>query len=153
MNSLVLVITRARAYYKDVQARRRAGKAQKQMESKPSWITIASAAVVDNPWFTRIFMTLILVNTVAMAMEHDGMSQDLQDRLTSLNTYLTFAFAFEVVVKVTFVNPERFTMLRTSVLQCTSSKDGQRKILSLAALFADGWSRVIRFLQRRIQHF
>lgn len=48
-------------------------------------------------------MVLILVNTVAMAMEHDGMSETLQDQLTKLNTYLTYAFAFEVAVKVTFL--------------------------------------------------
>lgn len=83
------------AYYKRRQSRR-----EQATEKPKSTFQQAFAMVADHAGFTRIFMALIIINTIAMAMEHDGMSEVLQDRLTSLNTILTYAFAFEVAVKV-----------------------------------------------------
>lgn len=85
--------------------KKRQSEQSRPQEVSKSRFQQAFAAVADHPLFTRLFMALILVNTVAMAMEHDGMSETLQDQLTGLNTYLTYAFAFEVVIKVIFLLP------------------------------------------------
>jgi hypothetical protein len=56
--------------------------------------------LADNAWFSRLFMLLIAVNVAAMAIEHDGESQVMQERLAYLNTILVYLFCVEVVVKV-----------------------------------------------------
>jgi hypothetical protein len=56
--------------------------------------------VADNTWFSRFFMILIAVNMVAMAVEHDGQSKAMSERLAQLNTIIVYLFCVEIVVKV-----------------------------------------------------
>jgi Ion transport protein len=68
------------------------GKLQ-ELQKQMSWLVESNA-------FSQLFMVLILVNTISMAVEYDGMSSSMQDRLQVLNTILTWSFAAEVVLKV-----------------------------------------------------
>jgi hypothetical protein len=56
--------------------------------------------LAEHNWFRHLFTALILVNTVAMAVEYDGMSSKMQSDLRQLNFILTIAFACEVIIKV-----------------------------------------------------
>jgi hypothetical protein len=62
------------------------------------WMSI----LADSPWFSYFFMVLILINTLAMAIEYDGMSADMGQRLQQLNTTLVYAFCVELAIKVSF---------------------------------------------------
>jgi Ion transport protein len=60
----------------------------------------ALLCVAEHSWFNKIFMTLILINTAAMAAEYDCMSSSMQQTLQQLNLVLTVAFGAEVLIKV-----------------------------------------------------
>lgn len=71
--------------------------------------------LAEHEWFRHLFTALILLNTVAMAVEYDGMSGKMQSDLRLLNLILTVAFACEVIIKV---HPPLVTMPSECHCQC-----------------------------------
>jgi hypothetical protein len=59
-----------------------------------------SKAIVDSPWFGNTFVVFIFVNTIVLAMEYDGMSEEYSNALSQINLILTIAFMAEMALKV-----------------------------------------------------
>ena len=57
--------------------------------------------VQEHRYFNRFFLALIYLNTVVMAMEHHGMSSQLEFALLVTNFVFTFFFTVEVAIKIT----------------------------------------------------
>ncbi|KAL0023530.1 hypothetical protein WJX79_008642 [Trebouxia sp. C0005] len=55
--------------------------------------------VVDDPWFNRFVMSIVLVNIVIMALYHADMSDGFADALETTNLVLTILFTIEMVIK------------------------------------------------------
>ena len=53
-----------------------------------------------HPYFERIFIGAILLNTLVLMMEYEGMSSTYEDSLEVTNIVLTFSFIFEMAVKI-----------------------------------------------------
>lgn len=69
-------------------------------DKQDGWLQKKFRWLCMHPRFTQVFMCLILVNSVLMAVEYDGMSSAMEDALSNLNLVLSGAFAIEVAVKV-----------------------------------------------------
>ena len=63
------------------------------------------APVVEHPWFGPLFTVLILLNTLVLAMEFDGMSDTYADVLSSFNLALSVSFMVEMVLKIARLGP------------------------------------------------
>ena len=57
--------------------------------------------VQEHRYFNRFFLALIYLNTVLMAMEHHGMSSQLEFALLVTNFVFTFFFTVEIAIKIT----------------------------------------------------
>ena len=57
--------------------------------------------VQEHRYFNRFFLALIYLNTVVMAMEHHGMSSQLEFALLVTNFVFTLFFTVEVAIKIT----------------------------------------------------
>jgi hypothetical protein len=55
---------------------------------------------VQLKYFNNFFLALILVNTILLAIEYDGMPDTLSEFLSTTNMVLTQLFTLEVVLKV-----------------------------------------------------
>lgn len=55
---------------------------------------------VDLKYFNNFFLFLILVNTILLAIEYDGMPAGLSEFLNMTNLVLTQLFTLEVLLKV-----------------------------------------------------
>eukprot|EP00854_Cymbomonas_tetramitiformis_P007283 gene7283-8672_t len=55
---------------------------------------------VTGSFFSNFFMLVIILNTVALACEHHGMSQELKDILATANLCFTLLFFVELVIAV-----------------------------------------------------
>ncbi|KAA6415257.1 MAG: voltage-gated ion channel superfamily [Trebouxia sp. A1-2] len=55
--------------------------------------------IVDDPWFNRFVMSIVLVNIVIMALYHADMSDGFADALETTNLVLTILFTIEMVIK------------------------------------------------------
>ena len=56
--------------------------------------------VVESRYFSIFFTTCILLNTLVLAMEYDGMSDSYANGLSTVNLVLTLAFVAELVIKL-----------------------------------------------------
>ena len=56
--------------------------------------------VVEHVWFDRVFMALIIMNTVALALYYKDMPAQLLASLESVNLVLTIAFTVELLLKL-----------------------------------------------------
>lgn len=56
--------------------------------------------LIQQDWFNRFFMILIILNTVVLGAYHHRMSKRLEDVLDWTNTVLTVLFVLEMVVKM-----------------------------------------------------
>lgn len=75
----------------------------RQTVKKPDgWLKARIRWLAESDQFSQFFMVLILINSIAMAVEFDGMSDTMQSNLQVLNLILTGAFVVEVAVKVFF---------------------------------------------------
>ena len=57
-------------------------------------------AIIDSWWFNPLFVVLILVNTIVLAMEYDGMPKDYAAGLSVVNLILSISFILEMVLKI-----------------------------------------------------
>jgi Ion transport protein len=64
--------------------------------------------VTDGSAFERFFLFLILANTLAMAVEYDGMPTSMSHTLSVINLVVTFIFLVEVLLKMMAVGPIAF---------------------------------------------
>lgn len=64
--------------------------------------------LVINPWFTTFMNFLIVSNTVCLASEHYGMSQEHIDFLATANVWFTVIFTFEIYAKLKGLGVEKF---------------------------------------------
>ena len=53
-----------------------------------------------HPMFEHFLLSLVLVNTLCMAIEYEGMSQTYIDVLEMFNTVFTYMFMMEFLTKV-----------------------------------------------------
>ena len=56
--------------------------------------------MVESRWFNIVIISLILVNTVFLALEHHNMPKGLSDFLEVGNLVLTIVFAGEMILKM-----------------------------------------------------
>ncbi|CAG9463932.1 unnamed protein product [Pedinophyceae sp. YPF-701] len=56
--------------------------------------------IAEHRYFTNFFFFLILINTLLLAIEYDGMPQGLSDGLSMSNIVLTALFGLEVMIKI-----------------------------------------------------
>jgi hypothetical protein len=68
----------------------------------------AIRSVVESPRFGTFFTSLILANTLALAMEYEGMSDTYADSLAACNLALTISFALEMVLKIAGLGPREY---------------------------------------------
>jgi len=78
--------------YKKVKAKKTKGKCKR--------LQIACFKMISHPWFNRVFMTLIIINTIILACEKYGMDPEERAALTMANLILTVLFGIEMVVKI-----------------------------------------------------
>ena len=57
-------------------------------------------AIIDAWWFNPLFVILILVNTLVLALEYDGMPKSYSDGLAVTNLVLSISFIVEMVLKI-----------------------------------------------------
>ena len=76
--------------------------------AKPREGIAAIRAVVEHPWFGPLFTVLILLNTLVLAMEFDGMSDTYADVLSSFNLALSVSFMVEMVLKIAGLGPREY---------------------------------------------
>jgi hypothetical protein len=69
----------------------------------PAWIVKSRNAVkgeIEKDYFMVVVIILILLNTVFLAVEYDGMPRALTKYLEIANTFFTIIFAMEMCVKL-----------------------------------------------------
>ena len=64
--------------------------------------------VVEHRYFGAFFTACILLNTLVLAMEYDGMSSAYESGLSAVNVALTVAFAAELLVKLLGLGIEEY---------------------------------------------
>jgi hypothetical protein len=82
------------------------------LESENETINVTSlkAAVIrfaNSPGFSAVFNSLILINTLFLAIEHDGISDTLDQVLTLGNIVLSFLFTIEIAIKLWAYGPSQ----------------------------------------------
>jgi len=78
--------------YKKIKANRKKGKCKR--------LQMACFKMISHPWFNRIFMTLIIINTGILAYEKHGMEMKTRKALGVANLILTILFGIEMVIKI-----------------------------------------------------
>jgi len=66
----------------------------------PNWLTRGALIVYDHPLFSTTGSTLLIVNTIVLAMEYEGMSDLFQYILTLCNLALVIYFLLEMCIKM-----------------------------------------------------
>ncbi|KAF8072369.1 NaCP60E [Scenedesmus sp. PABB004] len=61
--------------------------------------------VVCSGWFSNTFVAAILLNTLVLALTHEGMSHEFEAALNTANSSFTYIFAFEMVAKMAGLGP------------------------------------------------
>jgi len=62
--------------------------------------------------FNWFIVAAILVNTVVLSLEHDGMSDEFDDWLSKVNTWFALLFMVEMVLKILGMTLMGFVRLR-----------------------------------------
>lgn len=70
-------------------------------EITPTWLQWKTSKLVESTPFVIVVIVLILGNTIVMAIEHPGMSEDLAFSLFVLNCFFTGCFVIEMILKMT----------------------------------------------------
>ena len=76
--------------------------------AKPRGGIAAIRAVVEHRWFGPFFTVLILINTLVLAMEFEGMSDAYAEVLSGFNLALTVSFMVEMVLKIAGLGPREY---------------------------------------------
>jgi hypothetical protein len=87
--------------------------------------------LVDRWWFASLVVFCIVANTVLLALEWEGQSQEFRDKLDQCNLFLSAVFLFEMVAKLLACVP---TLQQSRVMDCA-------RLLSRRACQADGCMR------------
>ena len=76
--------------------------------ARPRGGIAAIRAVVEHRWFGPFFTVLILINTLVLAMEFEGMSDAYAAVLSGFNLALTISFMVEMVLKIAGLGPREY---------------------------------------------
>ena len=68
-----------------------------------------------HPMFEHFLLSLVLVNTLCMAIEYEGMSQTYIDVLEMFNTVFTYMFMTEFLTKVWALGPKVYASDRFNI--------------------------------------
>ena len=116
--------------------------------------------IIDSRWFNPLFVVLILINTLVLAMEYDGMPKDYEDTLATINLVLTIAFIVEMVFKVLGLGPKKYVqdnfnifdalVVFMSIVELAMANSG-----SLSALRSFRILRVLKLVRswKKLQNF
>ena len=116
--------------------------------------------IIESKWFNPLFVVLILVNTLVLAMEYDGMPKTYGDTLATINLVLTIAFIVEMVFKVLGLGPRKYVqdsfnifdavVVIMSIVELAMANSG-----SLSALRSFRILRVLKLVRswKKLQNF
>lgn len=109
-------------------------------------------AIIESWWFSPLFIVLILVNTLVLSMEYDGMSKGYADSLSVVNLILSIAFILEMVLKIlalgfTEYGRDRFNLFDAVVVLISTIELSVSRSGSLSALRAFRILRVLKLIR------
>lgn len=71
--------------------------------------------LVTNKWFTGFIISIIVLNTVVLAMDHHPMPESLSDNLEMINFTLSCMFFIEMILKLLGLGFKQYTQDRFNV--------------------------------------